>query len=402
MKIETIKEKLYSELSCSNKEVITPKDIDVFSTKLYNTINWGAISSMELILTENCNLSCHYCFVRGKRKRKMSLDIAKTAINFLLFYSENVKDLNITIFGGEPLLETGSIYKILDYCSILEEKVPAKKFSFSVTTNGTLITEELLKNINGRFLLLLSIDGDEKTHNKFRVYKNDKGSFNNVFPKIRLLKKYQGWVGVRMTVHPEMVDSLSGNVEFLYNNGVNQFIIGTCYGPKWNKKALRRYEEELLKVSDFYSQEISNGAPIRITYFEKSENKNDCLNGIWGCRAGRNSVTVDQNGDIYPCSKFVGLESFECEEFRLGNIFEGITNFQMREKLFKMTNKDFIQCVHCAEIDSCVGGCPAENYNQNRSIYIPCKDQCEITRIQNRVLRKFWAEQEKATEKMAT
>ena len=397
MDLNTIKEKFDSELSCLTEKP-TVKDINILSTMLYNISNWGEITLMELIVTENCNLNCHYCFIKGKREKKMSLDIAKTAINFLLLYSGTAKDLNVTIFGGEPLLEIETVENIIDYCNILEKELPSKKISFSVTTNGTLITEEILTKINGRFLLLLSIDGNEEAHNLFRVDKKGEGSFGMVFSKISLLKRYQGWVGARMTIHPETVSSLFKNVEFLYDNGVNQFILGTCYGPKWDERALRNYERELLKVSIFYTQKSQNKNPIRITFFEKSENKNDCLDGIWGCRAGRNSVAVDQKGDIYPCSKFIGLESFGCDEFRLGNIFDGITNFQLREELSTMTNNNFGQCTSCDEISSCVGGCPAENYNQNRSIYIPCKDQCEITKIQNRVLRDFWAEQERVKE----
>jgi uncharacterized protein len=383
MDIKTIKE----ELSANSIGQVNNEDLDILSTKLYNTLNWGPISRLELIITESCNLNCQYCFVNKKNKRSMPLGVAKTAINFLLFYSDAIKDLNITIFGGEPLLEIESIYGILDYCRMLEKKVPSKKISFSVTTNGTLITEEILKKIDGRFLLLLSIDGNEKTHNKYRKYRNGNGSFNDVFPKIELIREYQKWLGVRMTVHPNTVEYLSENVKFLFDSGINQFIIGTAYGPIWEKRALLLYEKEMTKISRFYQH---NRTSMRITFFEDEDK---IFLNVWGCSAGRNSVTIDYDGNIYPCIKFIGLDG--PTNFRLGNIYEGITNTNVRNMLATSKSNLYVTCTNCSEKAECKGGCPAENYLENKSIYIPCKSQCELKKIENRVLRKFW-EQQKA------
>ena len=394
------KEKIKTSLTKHNSKNISDTDIFNVLLSIINGYYFTPINMIETIFTEQCNFNCNYCFIKRKSESSFNSETAIQTLNFLVLYSGNQKNLYYTLLGGEPLLNFENILNVISYSKKINSET-GKVIHFDITTNGSLLNETILQKSNGRLKYLLSIDGNKESHDKHRKL-NKAGSFETVISKIQLLKKYQPWLGARMTICPDTVSKLSYNVKFLYNSGINQFILGVCYGPKWDEKSLSIYEEELTKVSEYYLKRIKNNDRFRITYFEKEENNNECLNGIWGCRAGRNSVTVLPNGNIYPCSKFVGLESFECNEFCLGNIYEGITNLTAREKLFNMQSSDFKICSTCDEINSCVGGCPAENYNQNRSVYIPCKDQCEITKIQNRVLRKFWAEQEKATEKMAT
>lgn len=382
-------EEVEKELSQNKIDTLTDNEIFKLLLAIFNSVFFTPIDLVETVFTEQCNLGCDYCFIRKKRTNKFSIETAKQALDFLMLYSGNKEDLYYTLLGGEPLLEFDSIVSLLDYADEMSLKT-GKKIHFDTTTNGTLLSEEILKKGKGRVTFLLSIDGDEETHNKHRKMLNGRGSFDAVFSKINLLRKYQQWIGTRMTICPDTVSKLSKNVEYLFNNGINQFLLGLCYGETWDEKSLKTYKEELTKVSEYYTERINKKDHFRITTFEKAENRNNCLNGIWGCRAGRNGVTVTTDGNIFPCSKFVGLESFSCNEYHLGNIYDGITNLSAREKLFNMQTKDFPKCAKCSDINSCAGGCPAENYNQNKSIYEPCNDQCELTKIQNQVIKEFW------------
>jgi uncharacterized protein len=101
-------------------------------------------------------------------------------------------------------------------------------------------------------------------------------------------------------------------------------------------------------------------------------------------------VVVTYNGDIYPCSKFIGLESYNCEEFYLGNIFEGFTNLKAREKIYNLKGEKFETCQSCAHVNECVGGCPADNYSQNRNIYVPCNTGCDMVKMTKKVLKDYW------------
>jgi uncharacterized protein len=182
----------------------------------------------------------------------MRLDVAKKAIDFLIKESRSKKSLRVLLFGGEPLMEFETIKSIVEYA----ERVTAnseKKIRFDATTNGTLITEEIMKFSRNRITYLLSLDGDEETHNRHRKTKNGKGnSFQMTVSNIPLIKKYQSWLGARLTFTPETVSGLSSNVGYLHQIGINQFVIGPSTGEAWPEEALQVYESELLKVADFY------------------------------------------------------------------------------------------------------------------------------------------------------
>lgn len=317
----------------------------------------------------------------------MSFENIVAAINFLVFYSGDKQLLNITLFGGEPLLEKENIFKIVDYIEKIEAHAGNKRLSISLTTNGTLITEEVLKRTKGKINFLLSIDGNEETHDASRKYKDGRGSFNKIISKIGLLKQYQPWLGARMTILPDTVQHLFKNVTYLYSLGISQFLMGLAMDSEWNNKVLETYEEQLHKVSKFYLSEKKSGRPIRMNLFEENEKGINCHEHEWGCGAGRNTISVNTDGDIYPCSKFLGYEEFDNNELRLGNIYEGITNIKLRVKMSQITNDDFKGCGSCNEINACMGGCPADNYFLNRDLYKPGSAHCELKKIDNRVLR---------------
>ena len=201
-------------------------DFELLLNQFFNILHFDPITNLELFLTEDCNLACDYCFVREKHPKSTSWENIVSAINFLVFYSGDKQLLNLTLFGGEPLLEKGNIFRIVDYIEKLESQAGNKRFSISLTTNGTLITEEVLKRTKGRINFLLSIDGDKKTHDAYRKYKNGRGSFETIISRIDLLKKYQPWLGVRMTILPDTVQYLFENVKYLYSLGINQFLMG--------------------------------------------------------------------------------------------------------------------------------------------------------------------------------
>ncbi len=100
------------------------------------------ITEMELMLTEECNHRCDYCFVEGKNpSNPMNRETARAAVDFLFQRSREKAELKILFFGGEPMLAFDLIRDIALY---VEKKTAAtgKKVSFDMTTNGTLFDEE--------------------------------------------------------------------------------------------------------------------------------------------------------------------------------------------------------------------------------------------------------------------
>lgn len=390
---DRIADSIVQSLMVNRIAEIPVQDFELIVNQFYNLVCFGPITNLELFITQDCNLSCDYCFVKEKQHKIMPLESIYSSINFLTFYSGNQKNLNLTLFGGEPLMAKKTIKKVVEYISKLESKSKAKKYSISITTNGTLLDEDFLRHTRDKINFLLSIDGDQQTHDVYRKYQNGRGTFNTVVSKIKLLKKYQPWLGARMTVLPDTITQLYHNIVSLYNLGINQILLGPAMDVEWNEKAMRAYEGQLRRVGQFYLKKKQKKEPFRMTLFENNNNGIECHEHQWGCGAGRNTISVNTNGDIYPCSKFLGYEEFDAPELKLGNIYMGIANIELRKKLSMISDSSFPTCVSCKEVNACMGGCPADNYYLHRNIHKAGKAHCRIKEIENRILREMYRDE---------
>ncbi|MCX6582952.1 MAG: radical SAM protein [Candidatus Aminicenantes bacterium] len=152
-------------------------------------------SYLEMIIlevTEQCNLRCGYCIYnpdykenRSHGKSDMSTDVAEKALIYLKEHSYKQDKVGITFYGGEPLLA----FPLIEWCVAYSKQLfKNKKIDFSITTNGTLLTQEMAQFFRkNNFLVLLSIDGPEEIHNSFRKYPNKTGSYSDSMRGLRYL-----------------------------------------------------------------------------------------------------------------------------------------------------------------------------------------------------------------------
>lgn len=116
--------------------------LDVFLTR--------KLAKITLQLTQNCNFRCKYGIYsethnlrqRSHSTERMTFETAKKAIDFLWKHSVDSPDVNIGFYGGEPLLEFPLLKKAVKYSERLFE---GKNLTFSVTTNGTLLNDEIIR-----------------------------------------------------------------------------------------------------------------------------------------------------------------------------------------------------------------------------------------------------------------
>ncbi len=149
------------------------------------------VQLIDMLITENCNCRCDYCFIEGKRARTMSEEIVRATVDFLLLKSRHQKKPEILFLGGEPLLAFDMMQLTVDYGQRQAERY-YKKLVFSMTTNGTLFDDEKLSFCRRHGIkFLLSIDGDEETHNTHRKFADGRGTYKAVADRIPLMKQYQ-------------------------------------------------------------------------------------------------------------------------------------------------------------------------------------------------------------------
>lgn len=342
-------------------------------------------SYMELILTGNCNLRCSYCWEKGGKPVDMSEETAFAAIDFFMETSRNLRELTVLFFGGEPLLRFDLMQRVWDYGTECA-KALGKRISWNMTTNGTLLNEEIMRWLaKHKVKYLLSVDGGREDHDRFRRFADGRGSFDVIAGKIALMKRYQPWMGARMSVMPESCATLRKSIEELHSLGINQFILGYAHGIRWTTENLIAYESAMRDVCELYLEMKFNQRHFRMTIFEAGDIGKLPERDKFGCGAGRARFSVDPYGAIYGCSKMANITGLGNGVLPLGNVFQGFTRIQNRKPLLNASIVPREKCRKCEFKDRCSGGCPALSYSCTGSIYLPGEIGCKIWFISDRI-----------------
>lgn len=290
-------------------------------------------------VTTNCNLNCKYCYEGlNKFNKSMSKDIVDKSIDFLLnkFNSDN---LIISIHGGEPLLEFQTMKYIVDRCKGVFRN---KNLSFATTTNGTILSDEILEFIAKEIPnITVSIDGTKQTHDKMRPFKSGVGSHDIVIKNSLLLLKYLSNVRVRMTFDAECLANLYEDVKYLIDQGFRIIVPAlNLYAKNWSDYHVDLLEDQMMKIKEYikYTNDVAVSILDPNIYYMK---------GI--CNGGKTGIHIYPNGKLYPCVLAAGMDEFE-----VGNIYEGI-NFEKRDLILSYSTKINTECYGCKLYDYCDG-----------------------------------------------
>lgn len=151
-------------------------------------------------VTEACNLNCVYCafsdiYTKGASREgtPMSFETAKTIMEYLwhLWEKEDVKSiptrLNISFYGGEPLMNFPLIEKIIEYAESNAYKIN-RHITYSMTTNALLLPKYIDYLVDKQFNLLISLDGDQ-WGDSYRVDHHNRPSFSRVLKNVKMIQK---------------------------------------------------------------------------------------------------------------------------------------------------------------------------------------------------------------------
>ena len=173
--------------------------------------------SIELMLTEACNMSCKYCFCGKRNETLMSKQTAQKAINFLINMSGKRKNIDILFFGGEPLLNKPVFNFALEYASSVAKRTN-KKVNFRITTNGTLIDNDIAALIyKFKVKTMISLDGPPQVHNSQCPMADGSNSYDKILNGLSVLQKHDNPYVIRctMTHHPPPLLTLLNSLEKL-------------------------------------------------------------------------------------------------------------------------------------------------------------------------------------------
>ncbi len=339
------------------------------------------IINLELMISQDCNLRCDYCFVQTKRPASMSKETGEKAVEFLIDSSGDQKDIGFLFFGGEPLLGFKTIVHIVDYAEKRAAEV-GKKFIFSITTNGTLLTEPVLQFLKEHGVtILLSVDGTPEVHDKHRKTRNGEGSFSLVSRNFDRILEYFPDIELRVTPHPDTANDLLESIRFLVEVGFNRFIIGATHGIKWPGDSFDVYKQQMNEIIMFHQSMLGTEKEFHLFTLERGT-----VECSFGCRAGAAYAAVAADGSLAPCSMFLGTPGIE-ETYRFGNVAEGITTEMRRRELLTLNAQRDKACHSCDLVRECGGGCLVTNFKDTGCFVTPSHQQCRDIRVRSEFIR---------------
>lgn len=177
----------------SNNLSLREKIVDCLDSSYLNLI---------ILPTEKCNFRCTYCyedFEKGRLKKETAIGIKKLIEKRI----SDLSELEISWFGGEPLLEKEIILEISNFALKKSKSVSSCIYRGDITTNAFLLNIELFKQLyeaNIRFFQI-SLDGDEHLHNLTRRHANKSGTFNTIWENLLRMKETKLNFTVLLRVH---------------------------------------------------------------------------------------------------------------------------------------------------------------------------------------------------------
>ncbi len=342
------------------------------------------IKAMCLNVAHDCNLRCEYCFAAkgdfGQERMLMPFEIGKKAIDFLIEKSGNRHNLEVDFFGGEPLMNFEVVKKIVGYARSLQKKYN-KKFRFTITTNGLLLTDDKIDFINKEMSnVVLSLDGRKGINDRLRVTPNFKGSYDMIVPKYQKLinlRKDKDYY-IRGTFTKNNID-FTKDVLHMVDLGFKQLSIEPVvsdikldYSIKYEdlKNVFKEYE----KLSKVIIENRKEGNFFNFFHFMLDLNNGPCLiKRLKGCGCGNEYIAVTPKGHIYPCHQFVGDE-----KWKMGDLLNNFFDENIKEDFAKANVYNKLECKNCWAKFYCSGGCNANNYQYENDILKPHFISCEL------------------------
>lgn len=325
--------------------------------------------------TESCNFACKYCYVDQEAdKEKMTIETAEKMTEFLL----NGRDrITIIWHGGEPLLMGVDFYKRI-YDFQREKLTEGKMIKNLIQTNGSLLNDEFVDFFKyADFKVGTSIDGPKEIHDMQRVYKDGRGTYDDVCRGIDLAMSKLGNIGTISVITKNNIYRMQEVYDFIKEKKIKDMKLNPFFADgrgKENEDELsinpRVFGEECIKIFDEW---YGSNEP-----FVEIKNLQDYINRLVSPHLGpcifqhncrEKFLSVNHKGDVYPCGRF----SYE-QEFKLGNVYtsslDDVQSSPVNDQ-FEDRPEKTRKCSKCDVSSYCNGGCPSSAYTYTGKILAP-------------------------------
>ncbi|VAV90734.1 Quinohemoprotein amine dehydrogenase radical SAM maturase [hydrothermal vent metagenome] len=345
------------------------------------------LSTIILNVNTGCNLGCSYCYKEDlttpAKGELMGFDVARKSIDLLLEEGKSRDRVNVVFFGGEPLSNMPLIKSAVEYaerrCGEQDKKV-----DFSLTTNATLLTEDIIDYLNDhKFGIAISMDGPKAIHDKNRKTIGGKGTYDVVAKKARLLlERYTARpVGARVTLTAGVTDVVGIHNHLKYDLGFAEVgfapvTSGDISLFNLSNDELHEVFRNMKKLGQHYLREALMGRNNGFSNMHQM--MTDLYEGTrksLPCGAGIGLLAVDHEGGLNLCHRFTGSDID-----KYGTVDSGIKKRELGEFLESRADRDGTWCDSCRIRNLCSGGCYHESYATYDDINKPTYHYCDLMR----------------------
>lgn len=340
----------------------------------------SGLQQLILEITERCNQRCKYCAFSGryseKRKhgtRDIPIDIAKKAIDLFSERSGGnpTRKPSISFYGGEPLMRFNLIVAIIEY---IKKTGTFNDFRFSITSNGTLLSEKVIRYfILNNIFISISLDGPKHIHDRYRVFRNGKGSYDVILKNVNKIKSFsEEYFSNNISFIPILAPPYSFDVidDYFYKNPLFQkfsdriqinFVdpYGTSFFRDFNLEKEEVYSnEERAELFEKYKNALIQGTCNELAierklfdrdffdiYTRKMTRLPDLYPPRGTCFPGKRRLFVNTEGNFYICEK-VG------RNYSIGNVVKGF-DYERIYQFHREYEKFFSDCKNCWALRLC-------------------------------------------------
>ncbi|AOH47209.1 MAG: thioether cross-link-forming SCIFF peptide maturase [Centipeda sp. (in: firmicutes)] len=343
----------------------------------------GLVKSLCLMVAQDCNLRCKYCFgdggSYGGHRAVMSPEVGRAAVDFIINGCGPRKHCEIDFFGGEPLMNLGTVKEVTAYVRRREQET-GKEFKLTLTTNGMLLSDKNIAWLNDNNIsVVLSSDGRREVHDAMRPDVRGNGSYDVVMRNFKKLvdARHGNDYYLRGTYTRENLD-FTKDVLAMNEAGFDilsmEPVVLKDSPLGFTEEDLPRIFAEYDHLTETYLSRVRAGKGFFFFHFNMDLNHGPCVaKRLAGCGAGHEYYAVAENGDLYPCHQFVGREGY-----RLGSVFTGVESMELPTyfRNSHVLNKPL--CRDCWARFYCSGGCHANADLFHGDIRHPYELGCEI------------------------
>ena len=336
----------------------------------------------------SCNFACPYCY--QDQYNNPAKELNKEVIDSFFNYVKNEfasRRKYITIFGGEPLLNSPMQKDLIDY--IISRSVEAD-LSLCFVTNGYHLEEYIPVLRKGKIReVQVTLDGTESVHNNRRFLKGGGGTFDKIVKGIDACLKENIDINLRMVIDKENIDSLSDLAQFAIDKGwINSLHFKTQIGRNYELHHCQSSPDKLFDRVSLYESiyELTINRPHILQFYKPAYSVSKFLAeaGVLpeplfdSCPACKTEWAFDYTGNIYSCTATAGKS-----DESLGTFYPYATK---RERIIEQWESrditSILECKNCSVQLACGGGCGSVAKNKTGEICSPdCRPIKELMEL---------------------